>query len=207
MTGNFKLFSQIGAVLFLALLVSFVAARAKPFIADRLVQLFSHSAVASTTAGTAKASDSEVDEEDPAMHVSGLSRVYSYGAPDVESDDSPWIVPAITGPITAGEYLVYDLHSGAILENKDIDRVVPMASLTKLVTAEVSRQVMASSTEIDITDAILAAYGSNGHLREGETISAGELLYPLLLVSSNDAAEALYQAMRMAPAARISSVP
>ena len=44
-----------------------------------------------------------------------------------------------------------------------------------------------------ISRSMLAAYGSNGHLREGEVISASELLYPLLLVSSNDSAEALAQ--------------
>ena len=89
---------------------------------------------------------------------------------------------------------------GAILENKNIDKVAPIASLTKLVTAEVSRKIMPPDKEIIITDAMLAAYGSNGHLRLGEIISASELLYPLLLVSSNDSAEALAEGYKSNPA-------
>ncbi|MDR3558422.1 MAG: hypothetical protein P4L61_02725 [Candidatus Pacebacteria bacterium] len=203
MTGKFKIFFQIGGIVFLALFAAFVAAQAKPFTAKIVSSIFSHSsASAAAVANVAKPSNNEINEEDPdATHVSGFSSVYSFnpGTVDIESEDNAWIVPAITGPLTASEYLVLDLHSGAILEYKDIDRVVPVASLTKLVTAEVSRQLMAPDKEITITDAMLAAYGSNGHLREGEEISASELLYPLFLVSSNDSAEALAQGYEADP--------
>ena len=185
----------MGGVIFLALLASFFAAQAKPWTAKILDQAFSRGAQNSVSTSTrAKGANNEINEENP-THVSGLSRVYTFipGIADVESLDNAWIVPAITGPLTAREYLVLDLHSGAILLNKDIDRVVPIASLTKLVTALVSRQLMSPGKEIVITDAMLAAYGSNGHLRKGEIISASELLYPLLFVSSNDSAEALAQ--------------
>ena len=59
---------------------------------------------------------------------------------------------------------------------------------------------MPADKEIVITDAMLAAYGSNGHFRLGEMISASELLYPLLFVSSNDASEALAQGYESNPA-------
>lgn len=194
MTSHSKIFFQIGGIVFLGLLAAYLAAHAKSYVARETAHFSYNPTVASTT----RAANSEVDEEDP--HISGFSSVSTYsGGQDVETDDSVWIVPAITGPITAQEYLVLDLHSGAILEDKGLDRVAPMASLTKLVTAEVSRELMASTTEITITDTMLAAYGSNGHLREGEIISAGELLYPLLLVSSNDSAEALAQGYESDP--------
>jgi D-alanyl-D-alanine carboxypeptidase len=191
MTDKFKIFFQIGGVVFLALLASFFAAQAKPWTAKIISHTFNRGSQNNISTST---NNREINEEDP-THVSGISRVYTYinGAIDVESEDNAWIVPAIVGPLTAQEYLVLDLHSGAILENKDIDRVAPIASLTKLVTAEVSRQLMSPDKEIYITNAILAAYGSNGHLRLGEIISASELLYPLLFVSSNDSAEALAQ--------------
>ncbi|MDE2188489.1 MAG: D-alanyl-D-alanine carboxypeptidase [Patescibacteria group bacterium] len=183
MNSNLKIFTNIGGVILAALVVGFLSAQAKFFLSRYHP---SPIAKASTT-------DVEVDEEDPSF-ISGISRVYNYTSSiDVETSDDAAIIPAITGPITAQEYLVLDLHSGAILQNKDIDRVVPIASLSKLVTAEVSRQLMASTTIVKITDSILAAYGSNGHLREGEEITTGDLLYPLFLVSSNDAAEALAQ--------------
>ncbi len=195
---KFKIFFQIGGIVFLALLASFVAAEAKPWTEKIISNAFSHK---NQDAGSASIDNREINDEDP-THVSGLSRVYTFvpGAVDIESEDNAWIVPAITGPLTAQEYMVLDLHSGAILENKDIDKVVPIASLTKLVTAEVSRQLMPPDREITITAAMLAAYGSNGHLRLGEVISAGELLYPLLFVSSNDSAEALAQGYESDPA-------
>jgi D-alanyl-D-alanine endopeptidase (penicillin-binding protein 7) len=190
-TSNFKIFFQIGAIVFLALLAAFLTAQAKPWTEKILSGAFGHSSKNSIASSTLNV---EINEEDPTF-LSGFSRVYSYnpGGIDVESEDNALIVPAITGPLTAQEYIVLDLHSGAILENKNIDTVAPIASLTKLVTAEVSRQTIQQNKEIVITDAMLAAYGTNGHFRLGETISAGELLYPLLLVSSNDAAEALAQ--------------
>jgi D-alanyl-D-alanine carboxypeptidase len=197
MMDKFKIFFQIGAIIFLALLAAFLAAQAKPWTENMIGHVFSRGAQNSVSSSTG---NREINEENP-THVSGLSRVYTFipGIADVESLDNAWIVPAITGPLTAHEYLVLDLHSGAILEDKDIDRVVPIASLTKLVTALVSRQLMSPNNKIVITNAMLSAYGSNGHLRLGEIISAGELLYPLLFVSSNDSAEALAQGYESNP--------
>jgi D-alanyl-D-alanine carboxypeptidase len=197
-TSNFKIFFQIGAIVLLALLAAFLAAQAKPWTENIINHAFSRGAQNGVSTST---NNREINEEDPTF-LSGFSRVYTYnpGGIDVESEDYALVVPSITGPLTAQEYMILDLHSGAILENKDIDKVAPIASLTKLVTAEVSRQIMPQNKAIDITDAMLAAYGTNGHFRLGETISAGELLYPLLLVSSNDAAEALAQGYESNPA-------
>ena len=198
MTSNFKIFFQIGAIVLLALLTAFLVAQAKPWTEKILSGTFGRHPQNSVSTST---NNREINEEDPTF-LSGFSRVYTYtnGATDVESEDDALIVPAITGPLTAQEYIVLDLHSGAILENKNIDKVAPIASLTKLVTAEVSRKIMPPDKEIIITDAMLAAYGSNGHLRLGEIISASELLYPLLLVSSNDSAEALAEGYESNPA-------
>ena len=44
-----------------------------------------------------------------------------------------------------------------------------------------------------ITKKVLATYGNTADFQEGETFTVHDLLYPLLLVSSNDAAEALAQ--------------
>ena len=190
MTNDSKIFFKIGGLILLALIVAFVAARAKPWSDLAIARMFGPGPSAAAYSGANK----EVNEEEP-THVSGFSRVYTFMSDtiDIESEDNALIIPTITGPLTAQEYMVLDLHSGAILDFKDIDKVVPIASLTKLVTAEVSRQLMLPDKEITITDAMLAAYGSNGHFRRGETLSASELLNPLLFVSSNDASEALAQ--------------
>jgi D-alanyl-D-alanine carboxypeptidase len=70
------------------------------------------------------------------------------------------------------------------------DRLLPIASLTKLVTAEVARSSIVATEHITITDDVIATYGNTAGFRSGETTTAGDLIYPLLMVSSNDAAEA-----------------
>jgi len=95
------------------------------------------------------------------------------------------------GGVTATTYLLKDLTTGVTVDAHDEDRLVPIASLTKLVTAEVARELIPSGTEIELSPAAIATYGDSGGLRSGESLSAGELMYPLLMVSSNDAAEAL----------------
>jgi D-alanyl-D-alanine carboxypeptidase len=76
---------------------------------------------------------------------------------------------------------------------KDMDRSVPIASLTKLVTAVVAQNILDQNAAIEITPHILATDGNTAGFRAGENFNVPELLYPLLMVSSNDAAEALAQ--------------
>jgi serine-type D-Ala-D-Ala carboxypeptidase (penicillin-binding protein 5/6) len=72
--------------------------------------------------------------------------------------------------------------------------VFPIASLSKLVTALVALHNMSPDQKITITKKIIDdGYGEAGHLASGETFTISEILYPLLLESSNDAAEALAQ--------------
>ena len=108
-----------------------------------------------------------------------------------------------TTPITAPEYIVETLggispHTNAfvagnsVIDQKDADRSVPIASLTKLVTAVMADNLIDRTTIINIGPRVLATYsGNTAKLVDGEQISAHDLLYPLLMTSSNDAAEAL----------------
>jgi D-alanyl-D-alanine carboxypeptidase len=128
--------------------------------------------------------------------------------------------------VTAGQYLVIDitgnpsgatsttpfvLSSRTILE-KDSSRSLPIASLTKLVTAVVAENILDraanadANVPIEITPRILAVDGNTAAFRNGEKFTADELLYPLLMVSSNDAAEALAEADPQGRAAFIKSM-
>jgi D-alanyl-D-alanine carboxypeptidase len=93
--------------------------------------------------------------------------------------------------ITAESYLLGNVETGEIyLENKK-DKVFPIASLTKLILALVAVHNMDMDQEIVINKDMLKPYGNAGGLIEGEKYKVRELLFPLLLESSNDAAEAI----------------
>lgn len=128
--------------------------------------------------------------------LSGLSRTMTYD-PDESIDlikAASLTLPAgADGKVTAGAYLVEDLDTGQIAARYNQDKILPIASLTKLVTAEVARRLIPDDTRITLAQAPLNTYGDTASLRAGETFTARDLMYPLLMVSSNDVAEVYAQ--------------
>src|SRR3989344_5733919 len=88
------------------------------------------------------------------------------------------------------QFLVADLSSNFVFLQRDSQEVVPIASITKLVTALVAAEYINLDSNIIIAKEMLATT-SVKRLVAGESVSAYQLLYPLLLESSNEAAEAL----------------
>lgn len=103
------------------------------------------------------------------------------------------VPPRDPNAITAESYIVGDLQTGKIYLDRDSEHVFPIASLSKLFTALVATHIMDEAKEIVMTQPMLEAYGDAGHLVLDEKFTVRELLYPLLLESSNDAAEAYAQ--------------
>ncbi len=103
--------------------------------------------------------------------------------------------PRSTGLVISAEaYLVANLDTGEIYAEHNTRNIFPIASLSKLITALIALHSMQPDQKITITQAMLdAGYGEAGHLVLGEILTVTELLYPLLLESSNDAAEAIAQ--------------
>ncbi|HMO79008.1 MAG TPA: serine hydrolase [Candidatus Paceibacterota bacterium] len=93
--------------------------------------------------------------------------------------------------LTSDVYVVADLETGEVIESKNADEIYAIASLTKMMTAIVSVDTIDQYSPVNITKQAVDTYGQQGNLRVGEILSANELLYPLLLESSNDASEAL----------------
>jgi D-alanyl-D-alanine carboxypeptidase len=93
--------------------------------------------------------------------------------------------------ISALSYLVADLESGKVLLSQNINQKLPIASVTKLMTAIVADETIGLDTKTTITSDAINTYGTQGNLKKGEAYTVLELFYPLLLESSNDAAEAL----------------
>lgn len=95
---------------------------------------------------------------------------------------------------SASAYVVLDTQTGVITAEKNAGQALPIASISKLVTAMVARTKMTANQRIEITEPMLRAYGNTARFRIGEKYQLNELLYPLLMVSSNDAAEVIAQA-------------
>jgi poly-gamma-glutamate synthesis protein (capsule biosynthesis protein) len=96
------------------------------------------------------------------------------------------------GPkVSAKAYLVGDINTGEVIISKNQDVKFPIASTSKLMTALVTKEISTADNVTQITKKALATEGKNGELKLGEKIKINDLIYPLLLESSNDAAEAL----------------
>ncbi len=82
-----------------------------------------------------------------------------------------------------------------ILFEKEGDYRLPIASITKLMTALVSTKHYDPAAQITISRSAVLQEEDSGQLRVGDVFSVQELLYPLLMESSNDAAAALAELM------------
>lgn len=92
--------------------------------------------------------------------------------------------------LSAHAWQVFLVETGEVLFAHNADEVLPIASVTKLFTAAnmIERGDLSASTTIVWGDVITE--GRAGKLAYGEEYTNRELLFPLLLESSNDAATA-----------------
>lgn len=92
--------------------------------------------------------------------------------------------------LSAKSALVYDLTSNKTIYSKNPNERLPMASLTKIMTAVIALESKKTNDEYDVVQNDLVGEDSMG-LSTGEKLSLNELLYGLILTSGNDAAETL----------------
>lgn len=93
--------------------------------------------------------------------------------------------------ISATAYGVFDIETGELLLSQNANTALPIASITKLFTADAILSAGVLNEPVTITAADVATLGRAGKLQAGEEYTVHELLFPLLLESSNDAATAL----------------
>jgi D-alanyl-D-alanine carboxypeptidase len=90
--------------------------------------------------------------------------------------------------------LMFDLDTGRVLWRRDPARVLPIASLTKIMTALIVADSVPKGAKAKITREVLRYRGSGvGLLPRGKRVGVSALLHGLLLPSGNDAAIALAQ--------------
>lgn len=96
------------------------------------------------------------------------------------------------GPkVSALAYVVGDLNTGEIIISKNQEQKLPIASTSKLMTALVAKEMSKPTDTATVSKQALSTLGTNGELKLGEKIKTTDLIYPLLLESSNDAAEVI----------------
>lgn len=93
--------------------------------------------------------------------------------------------------IEAKAAAVFDPNGEKFLYQKNVKEKLPIASLTKIMTATVTLENLALDNIITISKKAVMTEGENGQLVIGEELSIRDLLYIMLIESSNDAAVAL----------------
>jgi D-alanyl-D-alanine carboxypeptidase (penicillin-binding protein 5/6) len=92
--------------------------------------------------------------------------------------------------ISAGSALIYDTTSKQVLYSKDPKQRLPMASLTKIMTAVIAMENKKKDDQYKVSQEDLVGEDAMG-LTAGETLTLSDLLYGIMLNSGNDAAETL----------------
>ncbi len=95
--------------------------------------------------------------------------------------------------LTAGSALSYDLTSDRFLYEKNIKKRLPIASLTKIMTALVALENYDINHEFSVTKNAANIGEDSMGLSQGEKLSLEDLLYGLILNSGNDSAETIAQ--------------
>ena len=102
-------------------------------------------------------------------------------------------VPFSDITITAKSAYVWDIQNQKALFKKEESKQLPLASLTKLMTALVAQEVLDENDEVIVDELSMRQDGDSG-LREGEVFNRLKLSDLVLMSSSNDGAFALASA-------------
>ncbi len=109
-----------------------------------------------------------------------------------ELKKSPQLIPSVHAASefeNAASYSVVDLDTGEILAEKNGNRRLPIASLTKIMTAVVSLDLAEPAELFTVTDKAVKVEPTTLGIIPGEKMSLEELLNGVLLTSANDATE------------------
>lgn len=94
------------------------------------------------------------------------------------------------GPFeNAPSYLLADFQTGEVLAEKNMGQKLPIASLTKIMTAVVALDLASVNDVFTVSQKASQIEPTRMGLRTGQKLTLGELLNGLLLTSANDAAE------------------
>lgn len=105
---------------------------------------------------------------------------------------SRFIVNAKPPRLAARSFIVADLDSDAVFAQESGTTIYPIASITKLLTALVAKEVFAATTSVSVTELDRRlTFGSPGSILRDETFALMDAFNPLLTESNNSVANAL----------------
>jgi len=109
---------------------------------------------------------------------------------------TPLYTVADTEPelVSASAWLLFDVETGEVLKAHNETEVLPIASVSKLIAAEVAFERMDLHATATVSIDALSTEGRAGRFDLGDRLTVRELLFPLLIESSNDASAALEEA-------------
>lgn len=103
---------------------------------------------------------------------------------------TPWVLGQLEAPLVSAEsYLVADIDSGDVYLERNARREMPIASVTKLMTALVASETISFEKEVPVTEGQLSRRLASS--TEEKKFFIGDLLYPLLMESNNHVADRL----------------
>ena len=117
------------------------------------------------------------------LFIGTLVCLFTFGAAAVYGDDAP--------EVAAHGAILMEALSGRVLWEKNAHEPMAMASTTKIMTAVLALEQGNMDDVVTVSGLAAAAPRVKMYLQAGEEISLGNLLYALMLQSSNDAAVAI----------------
>lgn len=110
------------------------------------------------------------------------------------------LVKPIIPSVSAGEeyeqasaFGVIDFDSGEIIASKNLSEKLPMASLTKVMTAVVGLDLASPDEIFEVSERAASQVPSKVMLRSGERVSFSDLLESMLISSANDSAQTILE--------------
>ncbi len=91
--------------------------------------------------------------------------------------------------LNSAAFTVVDLNSGEVLEQKNFSKRLPIASLTKIMTAVVALDLADRDESFTVSQSSADQIPTKLGLIQGQKLTLEELLHGLMLVSANDAAQ------------------
>lgn len=101
------------------------------------------------------------------------------------------VVSAGSGFDGASAYALVDAQDGRVIAAKNLSQRLPMASLTKIMTAVVALDLSSSQEEFTVSQKAAAQVPTKVMLKRGEKHSLDHLLRHILISSANDSAQVI----------------
>ena len=137
--------------------------------------------------GPAEKGPADIITPAPAMGSESLDAASMLAVNPIPQEDSRAVKPILQ----AKAALLMDVGTGLILYTKNPNERLPMASLTKIMTAVIIMENHSLDEVVTVEDSFSGLEGVRMWLRKNEKITVGDLLIGLLVPSAGDAALAL----------------